>query len=119
MSPALEEVGARVRSQAEFLLEMVLPLPNLTDSQHYPIRVPPLTLRRSRLCPYSSRMVVPLCITPFPVIIQVPAGTEWQKMKNKEESRTLEQLLPWALNRPALPGISPERKLVIVEGNWR
>lgn len=33
------------------------------------------TLRRSRLCPYSSKMVVPLCITPFPVIIQVPSRT--------------------------------------------
>lgn len=35
-----------------------------------------LTLSRSRLCPYSSRMVVPLCITPLPVIIHVPGEGE-------------------------------------------
>ncbi len=31
-----------------------------------------VTLSLSRFCPYSSITVVPLCITPFPVIIQVP-----------------------------------------------
>ena len=42
------------------------------------------TLSRSRLCPYSSKMVVPLCITPFPVIIQVPSGQRVVKaMKRK------------------------------------
>ena len=32
----------------------------------------PYTLTLSRFCPYSSSTVVPLCITPLPVIIQVP-----------------------------------------------
>lgn len=66
-----------MRSQAESLPGLVLQqpppglLPTVETCQH--IHSP--TLRRSRLCPYSSKMVVPLCITPFPVIIQVPRGS--------------------------------------------
>lgn len=65
-------------------------------------------------------MVVPLCITPFPVIIQVPKETE---VAEDEEQGTNQNLgaassLGPSIS-PALLGSSPERKLVIVEGSWR
>lgn len=78
-----------------------------------------LTLRRSRLCPYSSRMVVPLCITPLPVIIQVPVGTEMAQVSKAAQTVSLQQPLRCYLSQPCPSGSSPERKLVIVEGNWR
>lgn len=75
-----------MRSQAEFLPGLVLQQLHLaclpaTDRCQFP-QSP--TLSRSRLCPYSSKMVVPLCITPFPVIIQVPSEQRVAKaMKRK------------------------------------
>lgn len=75
--PCLGRRGAGVRSQAEFRGGLVRRQPRLPHSlRAAPRRCPHSpTLRRSRLCPYSSKMVVPLCITPFPVIIHVPRAT--------------------------------------------
>lgn len=78
-----------------------------------------LTLSRSRLCPYSSRIVVPLCITPFPVIIHVPVKYNFKKIYIYlySTNNTFTSFKVYQVSQVFC--ILPERRLVMVEGSCR
>lgn len=72
-----------------------------------------LTLSLSRLCPYSSSIVVPLCITPFPVIIHVPGKHKTAMCLS--HTHTADS----SASTGSKLFVVPERRLVMVEGSCR